>query len=62
MTSKWSKSEDKSTGELKNNYLVQFNGEVFGVTATEKEIKSTMKVLNGVRAWRCIEVEQTKQS
>lgn len=57
MKSKWSKYEEKSTEERKNKYLVQFNGEVFAATATEKEIKSTMKVLNGVRAWRCIEIE-----
>lgn len=57
MTLKWSKSEEKSTEEPKNNYLVQFMGEVFAVTTTEKSIKTTMEVLNGVRAWRCIEIE-----
>lgn len=62
MTSKWSKSEEKSIEELKSSYLINYCGEIFIVEATEKEIKSALKVLKNIRAWRCEEVEQEKQS
>lgn len=74
MTSKWSKSEEKSTEALKSSYLINHCGNIFMVEATEKEIKSALKVLKNIRAWkyeeieknikewRCEEVEQEEQS
>lgn len=74
MTLKWSKSEEKSTEELKSSYLINHYGKIFIVEATEKEIKSALEVLKNIRAWkleeiernikewRCEEVEQEKQS
>lgn len=59
MTSRWSKSEEKSTEALKSSYLINYNGEIFVVEATEKEIKSAFKVLKNIRAWKCEEVEKT---
>lgn len=61
MTSKWSKSEEKSTEALKSSYLINYCGEIFIVEATEKEIKSALEVLKNIRAWRYEEVEQKKQ-
>lgn len=62
MTSKWSKSEEKSTEALKSDYLINYDGKIFIVKASEKEVKSALKVLKNIRAWRCEEVEQKKQS
>lgn len=62
MTSKWSKSEEKSTEALKSDYLINYDGKMFIVKASEKEVKSAFKVLKNIRAWRCEEVEQEKQS
>lgn len=62
MTSKWSKSEEKSTEALKSDYLINYDGKIFIVKASEKEVKSALKVLKNIRAWRCEEVEQEKQS
>lgn len=36
----------------KNDYLINYGGEIFIIKASEEEI----------RAWRCEEVEQKKQS
>lgn len=58
MTLKWSKSEEKSTEALKSSYLINYCGGVFIVEATEKEIKSALKVLKNIRAWKCEEVEK----
>lgn len=58
MTSKQSKSEEKSTEALKSSYLINYCGEIFIVEATEKEIKSALKVLKNIRAWNCKEVEK----
>lgn len=62
MTSKWSKSEEKSTEALKSDYLINYDGKTFMVKASEKEVKSALKILKNIRAWRCEEVEQEKQS
>lgn len=62
MTSKWSKSEEKSTEALKSDYLINYDGKIFIVKAREKEVKSALKVLKNIRAWRCEEIEQEKQS
>lgn len=62
MTSKWSKSEEKSTEALKSDYLINYDGKIFIVKASEKEVKSALKVLKNIKAWRCEEVEQKKQS
>ena len=48
--------------ELKSNYLINYGGEIFIIETTEKEIRSALKVLKNIRAWRCEEVEQEKQS
>ena len=58
MTSKWSKSEEKSTEALKSSYLINCYGEIFIVEASEKEIKSALKVLKNIRAWKCKEIEK----
>jgi hypothetical protein len=47
---------------LKSDYLINYGGEIFIIEATEKEIRSALKVLKNIRAWRCEEVEQEKQS
>lgn len=52
MTSKWSKSEEKSKEALKSSYLINYCGEAFILDATEKEIKE----------WGLEEVGQKKQS
>ena len=57
MTSRWSKSEEKSTEALKSDYLINHDGKIFIVKASEKEVKSALKVLKNVRAWRCEEIE-----
>lgn len=62
MKSKWSKSEEKSTKALKSDYLIDYCGKKFIIKASEKEIKSALKVLKNIRAWRCEEVEKEKQS
>lgn len=74
MTSKWSKSEEKSTEDLKSSYLINYDGKIFVAEATEKEIKSAFKVLKNIRTWKyeeaeqsikeweCEEIEQKKQS
>lgn len=62
MTSRWSKSEEKSTEALKSDYLINYDGKIFTVKASEEEVKSALKVLKNIRAWRCEEVEQEKQS
>lgn len=62
MTSKRSKSGEKSTEALKSDYLINYDGEIFTIKASEKEIKSALKVLKNIRAWRCEEIEQEKQS
>lgn len=74
MTSKWSKSEEKSTEALKSSYLIEYDRKIFIAEATEKEIESAFKVLKNIRAWKyeeieksikewgCEEVEQKKQS
>ena len=43
MTSKWSKSEEKSTEALKSSYLINYCGEIFITDATEKEIEKNIK-------------------
>lgn len=58
MTSKWNKSEEKSTEALKSSYLINYCGNIFIVKATEKEIKSALKVLKNIRAWKCEEIEK----
>ena len=58
MTSKWSESEEKSTKELKSSYLINYCGEVFIIEATKKEIKSALKILKNIRAWKLKEVEK----
>lgn len=58
MTSKWNRSEEKSTEVPKSSYLINHYGEVFIVEASEKEIKSALKVLKNIRAWKCEEVEK----
>lgn len=58
MTSKWSKSEENSTEALKSRYLINHYERVFIVEASEKEIKSALKVLKNIRAWKCEEVEE----
>lgn len=58
MTSKWSKSEEKSTEALKSSYLINYCGKIFIVEATEKEIKSALKVLKNIRAWKYKEIEK----
>lgn len=60
MTSRWSKSEEKSTEALKNDYLINYDGEIFIVRTSEKEIETALKVLKKIRAWRCEEIEQKK--
>lgn len=60
MTSKWSKSGERSTEALKSSYLISYDGKIFTEEATEKEIKSALKVLKNIRAWRCEEVGQEK--
>lgn len=62
MTSRWSKSEEKSTEALKSDYLMNYDGKIFIVKASEKEVKSALRVLKNIRAWRCEEVEQEEQS
>lgn len=47
---------------LKNDYLINYGGEIFIIKASEKEIKAALKVLKNIRAWRCEEVGQEKQS
>lgn len=61
MTSRWSKSEEKSTEALKSDYLINHDGKMFIVKASEKEVKSALKILKNIKAWRCEEVEQEKQ-
>lgn len=62
MTLKWNKSEEKSTEALKSDYLIDYDGDTFIVKASEKEVKSALKVLKNIRAWRCEEVGQEEQS
>lgn len=62
MTSRWNKSEEKSTEALKSDYLIDYDGKMFIVKASEKEVESAFKVLKNIRAWRCEEIEQEKQS
>lgn len=47
---------------LKSDYLINYEGEIFIIKASEKEIRAALKVLKNIRAWRCEEVEQEKQS
>lgn len=61
MTSRWNKSEEKSAEALKSDYLIDYDGDIFTVKASEKEVKSALKILKNIRAWRCEEVEQEKQ-
>lgn len=58
MTSKWSKSEEKSTEALKSSYLINYCGEVYIIDATEKEIQSALEVLKNIRAWKLKETEK----
>lgn len=58
MTSKWNKSEEKSTEALKSSYLIKYCGKVNIVNATEKEIQSALKVLKNIRAWKLEEIEK----
>ena len=46
----------------KSDYLINYGGEIFIIKASEKEIRAALKVLKNIRAWRCEEVEQKKQS
>lgn len=43
MTSKWSKSEEKSTEALKSSYLINYCGKAFIKDATEEEIEKNIK-------------------
>ena len=47
---------------LESDYLINYEGEIFIIKASEKEIRAVLKVLKNIRAWRCEEVEQEKQS
>ena len=47
---------------LKSDYLINYGEEIFIIKTSEKEIKAALKVLKNIRAWRCEEVEQEKQS
>lgn len=62
MTSKWSKSEETSTEAPKSDYLINYDGKVFTIKASEKEVKAALKILKNIRAWRCEEIEQEEQS
>lgn len=57
MTSRRSKSEEKSTKALKSDYLINHDGKMFTVKASKKEVKSAIKILKNIREWRCEEVE-----
>lgn len=58
MTSKWSKSEEKSTEALKSSYLINYCGEVNILEATEEEIQSALKILKNIRVWKLKEIEK----
>ena len=62
MTSRWNKSVGESTMEPKSDYLINYGGEIFIIKASEEEIRAALKVLKNIRAWRCEEVGQEKQS
>lgn len=46
----------------KSDYLINYGGEIFIIKTSEDEIRAALKVLKNIRAWRCEEVEQEKQS
>lgn len=45
-------------GKPKNNYLINYCGEIFIIEAAEDEIRSALKILKNIRAWKCEEVEK----
>ena len=58
MTSKWSKSGEKSTEALKSSYLINYCGKVIIIDATEEEIQSALEILKNIRVWKLKEVEK----
>lgn len=58
MTSRWSKSEEKSAEALKSSYLINYCGEVYIIDATEKEIQAALEVLKNIRVWKLEEIEK----